>query len=150
MTDEQKPPIDVNNFDGIMLTQARMCCSLHGEPFRAQYPKGVPIFMVHSFQMVTAIPGIWEEARRIAGAAPDTELHPKTMEAVLDVKPICCRLTRKQLFDCYIESKVGTMGRCRVCHRKGIGTEYKTATQFFAHLCFECVCSASSSPQDVH
>jgi hypothetical protein len=134
----------------IVLDHRRSLCPLHGEPFRAQWPLGFAIFMVKGFQAVTAIDGIWDEARRLHGLAADADLDPKKLELVFDVRPICCRLSKQALRGLYVDCAIGVTRRCRVCNRKALGTEYKSQQQDFAHLCFDCVCSASSTPQGVH
>jgi hypothetical protein len=142
-------PLDPNNFDGVVMTHERMFCPLHGEPFRAQYPKGVPIFMVKAFQIATGLESIWDEARRLSNTPEGESPHVKALELVLDVRPACCRVSRRQLFDLYVEAQIGSLRRCRACNRKKLGTPYQTRARAFDHLCFECVCSASETPQHV-
>ncbi len=148
MSDDK--PIDPENFDGIVLDHKRASCPLHGEVFRAQWPKGLPIFMVKAFQLATGIDSVWAEARRIHGIPEGEDIDVKKLEAVFDLKPICCRITRAQLLELYIDARIGTLRRCRVCNRKKLGVPYKTQEQDFEHLCFECVCSASSTNPNLH
>ncbi len=140
---------DPDRFDGVVLKHERVFCLLHGEPFRARYPTGVPIFMVEGFRLVTTNESAWVDARRIAAVPEGAEVPVKLLEAALDLRPICCRLTRVQLLDLYLDTKVGTLHRCRACNRKRLGTPYETQQQKFSHLCFECVCSASATPVHV-
>lgn len=151
MSDDPKPnDFDPNNFNGIVLDHKRALCQLHGEPFHARWPLGFAVFMVKGFQAATAIADIWEEARRLHGLAADADLDAKKLELVFDVRPICCRVSREALRALYVDCAIGVTRRCSVCNRKGLGTVYRSQQQDFAHLCFNCVCTASSTPQGVH
>jgi hypothetical protein len=144
--DGEEKQLDPDNFDGIVLKHDRVFCPLHGEPFRAQYPKGVPIFTVKAFQTATGIEGVWSKAKELTGLA---EPQVKALELVFDLKPICCWLSKGQLHALYVEANIGTARRCQVCNRKGLGTEYKTQQRDYSHLCFGCVCSASATSFNV-
>ena len=135
--------------DGIMLTHRRVMCSVHSKPFQAQWPKGAAIFTVEAFRAVTAVPGIWDEARRLAGVGPDEKMSPRALEAVLDARPACCRLTPTTLVAVYEASKIGKSGHCEACGRKAIGGPVSASNINYAHVCFACVATASESPQGV-
>jgi len=146
---EDEKPFDPETFPGIMLDFNRVLCSVHGMPFKPAWPKGYAIFMVRAFQEVTAIPGVWEEARGYAGLTGDVEVPVKALERVLDFKPACCRLSRPQIVALYEESKVGALARCGVCHRKALGTPIEATNVSYKHLCFTCCAGATATPQNV-
>lgn len=153
MSEESTLPDEMNpeKTDAVVLKHSRLFCALHGEPFRSQWPKGFVIAMVKGFQMFTAIDGVWDEARRLHGLGADIDLIPKHLEIVMDARPICCRIARTLLLELYKETGIGTMARCKICGRKSLGTPYEaTNLGKLKHLCFDCVVTASATPQGVH
>lgn len=149
-TDDTWQKFGDENPDAVQLRHELMLCPLHGEPYRAHYPKGYPIFLVEAFRAVTEIESAWDDARRLMPDADRAELgdnSPPTraMERALAVKPACCRLDAKKLVELYTLSNVGVMRRCTCCHRKQLGTPYKTTELEIAHLCFVCVTTRISA-----
>ena len=149
MSEVEKKPFDPATFEGIMLEFKRVLCQVHGSPFRPAWPTGYMIFMVRAFQEVTAVPGVWDDARRLAGVPDGVAVPPKAIELVLDVRPACCRLPAKKLAALYEECKIGRQARCKVCHRKAMGTPIEAANVAYSHCCFLCVASASATPQGI-
>lgn len=135
----------------IELTRERALCPVHGEVFRDEWPRGFPIFMVTAFQAVTAIEGIWDEARRRSGITDATaKLSPKTLEAVFDARPMCCRLPPRVLARLIEDARKGRRGWCRVCGEKRAGEAIQTSNLGrIPHICYGCVSTASASPQGV-
>lgn len=148
----RRKAFDPATFEGIMMSTERAVCGLHALPFKDGWPRGALVFMVTAFSEATAIPGIWDEARRLGRFGPEVETIPvKALERVFDVKPICCRLSRPNLVKAYEATKVGTMARCKFCDRKGIGTPIETEQQGkIKHVCFPCLAGASSTPFHTH
>lgn len=123
----------------IEMTVRRVSCPRHGEPFRDQWPKGWALFSVQLMQWVLDDPRTLKEARDLAGVGAEEKVEPKWIEAVLDVRPACCRIGNTRLMRAYEESQVGHRARCRVCKRKRLGTPYQTIRQRVEHVCFDCV-----------
>lgn len=133
-----------------MITRERVLCPVHGEPFREKWPIGFPTFSVKAFQKFTAIAGVWDEARRLGGFAADAEMPIKALEPVLDVRPVCCRVSKSALVELYVASGIGVDKRCKVCGRKRLGTPVSTSNMgYLKHICFTCIASASETPQNV-
>ena len=126
MTSAERPQVN--------LTFERMLCARHGEPFRAQWPKGYPIFMVHAFQAVASKPEV--------AAAVEGDITG--LERLLDEKPACERLTRDELLALYGDAGIGKVAECVNCKRAALGTPYSTSgpagrVTAAQHICFECV-----------
>jgi len=116
------------------LTFERTLCARHGEPFRAQWPKGFPIFVVKAFQAVASKPEI--------GEAVEGDIT--RIEELLDERPMCDRLTRDELLTLYGDAAIGRMDVCVNCRRMALGTPYSTSgpggrVTAADHICFECV-----------
>ncbi len=60
-------------FDGVFLSSARMCCSLHAEVFRARYPIAVLIFMAHERFRSSRARAVSEAHRRACRCRADRE-----------------------------------------------------------------------------
>jgi hypothetical protein len=122
---DEKPQVD--------LTMERVCCSRHGEPFRAQWPKGWGVFTVALFRSLMGSDAFANEIQR----------EVSRVNEALDHKPLCERATAEQLLDAYTQSGVGTVARCENCHRERLGTPYSTSSpsgiRKAKHLCFDCV-----------
>lgn len=118
---------------GVELTHQRVMCELHGEPFRARWPKGYPIFAITLMKIIIDQP-------RATGEEPRS---PNTIGAELDAQPACCRVTPAELERAYEQSGVGVLRRCRCCRLKRLGTPFKTAIAGrvvdHRHICFRCV-----------
>ncbi len=108
--------------------------------------------MVKAFQIVAGLEPFQKRTAELADAeqiAKHGAPGVKDMEKTLDEKPLCCWLSPAQLVECYRESNVGVLAQCRVCGSRRFGTPYTTTAQQFKHLCFQCVSTASATPQDV-
>lgn len=110
----------------IDLDHKRLFCSLHGEPYRENWPRGFAIAAV-------------ELARTVLDANLDVAGDPRAVEALLDAKPACCRVGPARLRVVYETSAIGVNARCKCCRRVGLGTVYKTQERRYEHLCFVCV-----------
>lgn len=123
----------------VELTHTRMACQVHAEVFRADWPKGFIVFGVKCFENVMRRSDVQAEVHKLGDGIP-------AIEAMLDIMPACCRVSRGRLVEFYEASGVGVLGRCEACHRrKQLGTAYKTTAREYKHLCFTCVANAVSS-----
>ena len=136
---EDKHKFDPESFDGIAVTHGRLLCPRHGEPYRAQWPKGFAITAVMLMDHIFKRDDVAAEARELSGCGSDGKPEPKVIEQVLDSVPACCRVHSKQLRAIYVEAKIGTRARCEGCRRKRLGTSYLLQEREFEHLCFDCV-----------
>lgn len=134
----------------IILTNERATCGVHRLPFRERWPAGMAVFCVEAFRAVSALPGIWEEARELANLPAGAELTPKMLEAVLDKRPVCCRVTPQTLAELYGATTIGQVKICTYCGRFAKGTPIETVQQGrLDHVCFVCMSTASATPQEV-
>lgn len=140
---------DPKKTDAVVIEHKRVMCAVHGTPFQAEWPRGYAIFAIDLIRECFADMRIVNEARRIKGRGADDKLEPKDIEPVLDIKPACCRVARAALIRIYEHTGIGVIARCSNCHRKRSGTPIVADNVMYQHLCFGCVASASSSPQDV-
>jgi len=158
-----------------IIDHKRVLCPVHGMPFQAQWPLGFAVFAVKIFEVVTGVPGIWDEALRLARPAKcttdepcasclrndgslclmssETDVTPyrlgvKALEPVLDARPACCRISPDKLVELYREARIGKKGRCRFCGRmQSWGTPITASnTGPLKHVCFDCISTASSTP----
>lgn len=130
-------------FDGVVMSFDRALCGVHGEAFRPAWPKGFGVFMVCIFQELTAIPAVWEEAKKLSGQdKPDV----KVLERVMDVKPACCRVSKETLIRVLEHCGVGDPGRCAICRRRALGTPIRAANASWPHVCFTCIAHATPYP----
>lgn len=117
----------------VELTFERALCARHGEPFRARWPKGYPIFMVKAFQVVASKPEIAEAV----------EGNISRITELLDERPMCERLTRDEMLGLYGDAGIGSMAVCDNCRRMALGTPFSRTVggQVMKddHVCFECV-----------
>jgi hypothetical protein len=132
------PPIDLSK--ALDLTVKRAACPKHGEPFRAQWPKGWAMFSVKIMSEVLMDPAFPGEWGKLAG-----ENDFRKMEAALDRKPACERVSNEFLLQLYEECGVGEMRTCSNCCRHALGTPYRTIDprtkwpREYAHICFQCL-----------
>ncbi len=121
-------------FDGIELSPTRVICSRHGEVFRAHWPQGYAVFALQAFEHVVKQEGFAAYADGKIGAA----------QALLDERPLCCRLSPETLLQVYVACGVGRSSRCAHCREVAAGTPYRCSlpenrVEAFAHLCFRCI-----------
>ena len=114
----------------VNMTHERMFCARHGEPFRAQYPKGFATGILPAFQRYVET--------RYDGDIADMDAH-------LDEKPLCCRLSTPDLLQMYVDADIGRKKRCKICGRREVlGTAYQVmqpdrTIAKIPHVCFSCV-----------
>lgn len=134
----------------IVMSFSRVFCALHGEPFRPTWPKGAIIMQLRLFEQTFGVKAskdmhdkLFAEARKLCKLDDDAKIDIEHMHAVMDKKPLCCRVTPGQLEKLYEESGVGTRAKCVHCHRKRLGTPYTTSNlpEPLSHLCFNCLCT---------
>lgn len=89
----------------IVLEPRRVICSLHGKPFRAAWPAGYVPFMLHALRNVLGQDGF------VAYAGGKVE----NINAMLDERPLCCRMSPGDRLDAYAVSKIANRGFCRLC-----------------------------------
>jgi len=134
-------------FGGITLPFERILCPRHGEPFRAEWPRGYPLFAVKAIQRALEDPALQTRVN-----APDRTQSPensaifsRNVEAALDEKPACCRMKLEQLLELYRETGLGVVAECSICGEPGEGTRYQAAILSEEnridewHACFRCV-----------
>lgn len=111
-------------------------CSRHGEPFRAEYPKGYIVTSVQLFHDVLQLDATDADAKKESGGET---YGPEDLKKILARKPACCRVSQRRLLELYAESGIGVLARCRVCRRKAVGAPYTTQQRGYDHVCFDCV-----------
>lgn len=153
-SDEEKAAqADVSNQVSITPTQAY--CGRHGEVFRAEWPKGAIFTQVKMFERLIGVKAskelseqLWAEAARLLGRTDTSEPLPlrEGLEALLNKKPMCCRLGDKVMRKLYDGAGIGTVGRCQVCKRKNrkcVPIQARSAPGVEPHtmerVCFDCV-----------
>lgn len=138
--DGERPLID--------LSQRRMFCSIHGEPFREQWPRGALIFQCKALEVIFKDSSFWDEIEARFG--PAKPVPASSIEAVLDSRPVCCRLGGDRLLETYewqyANKGIGTQGFCQAprCGRFAPGAPmlFKPPgrdAQRTPHVCFQCV-----------
>jgi hypothetical protein len=131
MNDAAQPQFD--------LKPTRVWCPKHGEPLRAQWPKGHLPATIKLFQQVCAEGSMWVEAAANAGIQQGQEVPVAAVEEVLDVRPLCCRVDRDFLLTLYLDMGIGVLKVCQLCFKSHMGTSICARERHFAHVCFECV-----------
>lgn len=113
-------------------------CAIHGEPFRKAWPKGAAAIAI------LAIETIQESAELALEAGGDVERIPQLL---LD-RPACERVPIGRIRQLYLDADIGVAGRCVVCGRERLGTEYQRSVPgrfggrrvvVDRHVCFDCV-----------
>ena len=123
----------------IELSVQRVTCPRHGEPFRARWPKGWPRFTLAVIRALLEEPTFAETLGGDIAA----------VNAALDVRPACERVSPDVLRAAYRDCGIGTRARCVVCRRRDrVGTPYSRRvggqTVDDAHVCFDCVLTRMS------
>lgn len=127
------------------ITPERVICSLHGEPFREQWPKGYSEMVVAAIDHVLDSDGFRGDAKNLCAEGVEKP-GVREMTAALDLLPVCCRLTSDQLLKAYKAAKIGRTKRCKLCGKKREGTHFRTTTVEFRHVCFICVVGRLGTP----
>jgi hypothetical protein len=81
----------------VMLDFVDVWCPRHAEPFRAEWPSGVPVAMVEIITVAAAQPAVVQWAR---GDAHELEA------ALRRFSPLCCFLTHRQRQAIYAKAGV--------------------------------------------
>lgn len=120
-------------------------CTLHAEPFRERWPKGMAAIVLMVIEEVLQDPELWATADAIVAARPElSKPFEGVREALADV-PACCRVPPERLLRLYVESGIGRSWRCKACRRWGRGTKLRNAdprtleVSIVRHVCFRCV-----------
>lgn len=92
----------------IELPHTRVICGRHGEPFRAEWPKGYALFCVNGLKAVMESESFTKEC------GGDVDL----VNGLLDQKPICCRLSPDELVSLYESCGIGHLGTCAACYQE--------------------------------
>jgi hypothetical protein len=125
----------------ILLSHESTFCSMHGEPFRAEWPKGSIVFQIEAMHILLMRVDLVQEVEALGGT------FEHGVEAVLKKIPACCRLTDDELLALYEKSGVGRIRRCFGCNATAKGTPYRIVDPDvdaakhveLEHLCFGCV-----------
>jgi len=137
---------DASDKPEIHLSFDRVLCPVHGEPLRAQWPNGYATLLVKLFERVAMREPFADEQAAYRRERTDGErlTDAEVIEALLDRKPLCCRVSAEEMLKAYEEAhKGGKFARkrvCSVCGGRRLGTPYRTQQGDFAHICFTCVC----------
>lgn len=117
-------------------------CAHHGEPFRKEWPKGYAQLVILTVEVIQSDA---ELAREAGGDVA------RIGEALL-ARPACERVPIGRIRQAYVDAGIGVEGRCVVCGRLRLGTEYQrtvrrriagvgmgTRVVVDRHVCFDCV-----------
>lgn len=112
-------------------------CDVHGEPFRKAWPTGFAQLVILAVEFIRTDDALALEA------AGDVARIP----ALLLARPVCERVPDGRIRQAYVDAGIGVAGRCVVCDRDRLGTEYqrsergrfRTRVVVMPHVCFECV-----------
>jgi hypothetical protein len=121
----------------LTLAFEQMLCARHGEPFRAQWPKG------YSQIIIAAMETIQHDDSLAAECEGDLARLP----AILAKRPICCRLPVEKMLEIYEHAQIGSVCACDICRESKLGTPIRLSERnfwgrvkikTFRHVCFEC------------
>lgn len=113
-------------------------CPRHGEPFRKDWPKGFAQIVILTLEHIQTDTALGAEA------GGDVE----RINALLLARPVCERVPSGRLRQAYVDADIGVAGRCIVCGRDRLGTEYQRTVPgrlggkrvvVDRHVCFDCV-----------
>lgn len=124
------------NAPQLEMTFDRVFCSRHGEPLRAAWPAGYGMAVLEMFRILNEDEAFQKECGG----------EVQNIGEALDKKPMCCRLSQKQMLRVYLlaaekSEDFGKEGTCSGCGGRKMGTPYRTSTEDHQHICFECVVS---------
>lgn len=113
----------------IMLEPGRVICKLHGQPFRANWPEGYVKFLLFAMNAVLGQEGF------VALAGGNVE----TINALLDDRPLCCRMSPEKRLEAYAQSGIGHPGYCRLCRQHRTVVDVPIGQFGLPHaVCFRC------------
>lgn len=129
MSDDTDPRL------GIDLTIPRVCCALHGEAFRHEWPKGWMPFTMSLLNIVMAQQAFVDEC----------EGSPGWVNDALDRSPLCERVEPETLLEALTDCGVGKQGVCENCGVDQPGVRMQLAPPgggvpaWIDHVCFDCI-----------
>ena len=147
----------VKDKNQLNLTPLTTICGRHGELFRAGWPKGYTTFIAIGLECLLADPFFAAEVKKVmAGEHAECvfvkEGEVAAIEALLNVKPMCCRIPPDDLRQVLIEvaEKSGCWEKkiCNICGWKGHGAKYRKVAPSVKstspvgqhnHVCITCV-----------
>jgi len=118
----------------IELSHDRVACARHNEPFRDDWPNGYGVFAT---ELATEVLNDEEFIEAVDGEV-------EQIEAALDEKPLCERVSKTTLIYIYTKTEIGSLDRCAMCREVRLGTPYTmrispSDTRRVPHLCFTCI-----------
>lgn len=119
-------------------------CSLHGQVFAKHWPQGYIKFFTEAWQQVVNLPDF---AFRCGG---NTE---RIMNVLLQ-RPMCCWLTRDELYDHYMGLDFTKLAKCERCRQTKCGSEYAyynfwNKPKSHDHWCYDCILDYASRPKEL-
>lgn len=136
----------------VPLEHRHVICPAHGEPLRAEFPRGWAEFStivatraLESPALQTGAPQArryWREDGLLWGDLP-AAVGAAVIRRLLEDRPACEWLRPEELLAAYMRSGIGRSGICRVCGVIRSGTPYGVVSgrgrNVIAHVCFVCV-----------
>lgn len=129
------------NETGVQLRFAMVFCTWHGEPLRVKWPQGYAKATLALFQTVLDQKEFQQEC----------DGDPTRINSALWERPLCCRVSDRQLLDVYRQIGIGERGFCVLCRKKAWGTLCRVASEvMFAqvHVCFRCIVQTAKTRPD--
>lgn len=126
----------------IELTIGRVCCPLHGEVFREEWPKGWMPFSLTLLQAALGSETLADEAEQSEG----------WLNAALDRLPLCERVDAAVLEQAYVDCGLGRVSSCENCRREAQGVVMRVlepgakVPRRLDHVCFECITTRLRHP----
>lgn len=124
----------------VQLEVTDVICSLHGEPFREDWPKGYGLASVKLFEEFAQL----ADVHAYTGGKAE-----KLPAAVAEFGPLCCAVGRNIMKKVYLNSGIEQFGKCRVCGavEKGaaIRVREEDEVRMIEHVCFNCVLDANAA-----
>jgi len=118
-------------------------CPLHGEVFRAEWPRGWLQFCLEGFQRLMADEDFTGELVEM-GADPARPFSDQVdvINRAFGQRPLCCRLkdvSEEALLETYLKSDHWATKACVVCFMVRQGAPFRSAEKNYRHVCLECV-----------
>lgn len=135
----------------VPLEHRQIVCPAHGEPLRAEFPRGWATFATIVSERALASPALqtglsdprfWKHPNLRWGDLPRPVGVARVLE-LLNAQPACEWVEPGVLLSAYVQSGVGRMGLCRLCGILRAGTPYGVVSgrgrDIVQHVCFHCV-----------